>query len=228
MTLTLHYAPDNASLIIRLALEELGLPYQHVLVDRAAREQDSAAYRQINPHGLIPAFQTPDGALLETGAILLWLADRYPETLAPAPQDSARGDFLKWLFFLSNTLHPALRMTFYPDKYAPGHASDLRAHMQGEIIGHLNRINGAMIGPWFLGDAPSALDLYLAPMLRWMALYPVGYTDWFDLSRWPALLAMCTGLEARESTRAAQSAEGLGPRPFSAPQLARPPEGSAT
>ena len=39
----LHYAPDNASLIVRLALEEMGLPYRTVLVDRARREQDGAA-----------------------------------------------------------------------------------------------------------------------------------------------------------------------------------------
>ncbi|MEY8839828.1 glutathione S-transferase, partial [Cribrihabitans sp. XS_ASV171] len=42
-TLRLHYAPDNASLIIRLALEEMRLPYQAVLVDRAARAQDGTA-----------------------------------------------------------------------------------------------------------------------------------------------------------------------------------------
>ena len=39
--LRLHYAPDNASLCIRLALEELGLPYETVLVDRATQAQRS-------------------------------------------------------------------------------------------------------------------------------------------------------------------------------------------
>src|SRR5680860_279820 len=42
MTLILHYAPDNASLIVRLALEELELPYETRLVDRSVRAQDGA------------------------------------------------------------------------------------------------------------------------------------------------------------------------------------------
>ena len=73
----LHYAPDNASLIVRLALEELGVPYRTTLVDRATRQQDSAAFRALNPAGLIPVLETPDGPLSETGAILLWLVERH-------------------------------------------------------------------------------------------------------------------------------------------------------
>jgi hypothetical protein len=73
----LHYAPDNASLIIRLTLEEMGLPYQAVLVDRHSRAQKGAPYLALNPHGRIPVLETPEGAIYETGAILLWLADRH-------------------------------------------------------------------------------------------------------------------------------------------------------
>ena len=82
----LHYAPDNASLVIRLALEDMGLPYETVLVDRTTREQDSAAYRALNPAGLIPVLETPQGPVFETAAILLWLADTHGQ-LAPAPAD---------------------------------------------------------------------------------------------------------------------------------------------
>ena len=44
MTYRLHYAPDNASLIIRLVLEELGVPYATALIDRAARGQKAPEY----------------------------------------------------------------------------------------------------------------------------------------------------------------------------------------
>ena len=104
-SLRLHYAPDNASLCVRLALAELGVDYQTVLVDRATRAQKSPDYLALNPNGLIPVLGTPDGPLFETGAILLWLADTYGELL-PQP----RGHSLKWLFWLSNTLHAAERM----------------------------------------------------------------------------------------------------------------------
>ncbi|MCX8224579.1 MAG: glutathione S-transferase, partial [Sulfitobacter sp.] len=131
----LHYAPDNASLIIRLALEALGQPYRTVLVDRAASAQTSPAYLALNPHGLIPVLECPDGAIFETGAILLWLTDRHGE-LGPKVHSPKRADFLKWLFFISNTVHPALRMTFYPEKYAGAdarHQAALRSTMQAAL-----------------------------------------------------------------------------------------------
>jgi len=71
----LHYAPDNASLIIRLALDEIGAPYEAVLVDRQAEAQKAPAYLAMNPAGLIPVLETPQGPMFETGAILLWLGE---------------------------------------------------------------------------------------------------------------------------------------------------------
>ena len=61
MTYLLHFAPDNASLCIRLALEELRLPYQTALVDRDINAQRSPAYLALNPNGLIPVLETPHG-----------------------------------------------------------------------------------------------------------------------------------------------------------------------
>ncbi|WP_306151436.1 glutathione S-transferase family protein [Roseovarius sp. MMSF_3281] len=230
----LHYAPDNASLVIRLALEALDLPYETVLVDRAARAQKSDAYRALNPNGLIPALKTPDGPIFETAAILLWLADRHGH-LAPAPDGPDRARFLSYLFFLSNTLHAALRITFYPDQYI-GHDSAaqtrLRAHLQGEISRHLDMVEteAAKGHGWLCGASPSAVDLYLACLLRWARLYPQphGGNGWFSLPNWPQLHAMATRLDQSKPALAAIKAEGLGPTPFSAPQLATPPEGSAT
>ncbi|MFX0547112.1 glutathione S-transferase family protein [Roseovarius sp. S1116L3] len=228
MSLILHYAPDNASLIVRLAIEELGLPFETRLVDRAARAQQGPAYRRINPHGLIPALETSEGAIFETAAILLWLDGRSPGVLAPLPDARGRGDFLKWLIFVANTLHPALRMTFYPEKYCPGAEEALRRHMRGQILEHLAQMERAAAGPFFGGDAPSMIDLYLAPLLRWCALYPIGDTAWFTLDGLPKLMGICRKLEARPAVRRAARAEGLGDAPFSAPTLPNPPEGSAT
>lgn len=227
---TLHHAPDNASLIIRLALEEAGLPYACALVDRATRAQDSAAYRAINPAGLIPALQTDTGPIFETGAILLWLADRHPEAgLAPGCTDAQRGAFLKWLFFLSNTVHTDLRQLFYPALYVPpeataGHHALLSARMQR----HFALLDAAVQAAPALFAPPSALALYLCTLRRWCALYPKGGTGWFRPGDAPALAALSVSLESRPAARAAALAEGLGPHPFTAPTYATPPQGSAT
>lgn len=232
MTYRLHYAPDNASLIIRLVLEELGQPYETLLVERARNAQQSAAYLALNPNGLIPTLETPHGAVFETGAILLWLCDTHAK-LAPAPDSAARGDFLKWLFFTSNTLHSELRMLFYPAKYigeAPVEQTALRLGLQKSLAAHLQKLDRlAREGhPWFAAPTPSALDLYVVTLLRWLALYPKDGARWFSLSDTPHLYRLASQVECRASVQAAIKAEGLGPTPFTQPTYATPPEGSAT
>jgi glutathione S-transferase len=228
----LHYAPDNASLIIRLALEELHLPYTAVLVDRKAQAQRSAPYLALNPHGRIPVLETPDGAIFETGAILLWLADRHGG-LCPAPDHPDRGDALKWLFFLSNTLHAELRMLFYPEIYIgpdPAHHAALRVGLRASLAAHLARLE-AVAGAghaWLNADTPTVLDLYLAACLRWIALYPRDRAGWWDRDAAPHLARLCARIEARPATRACAMAEGLGEHPFTLPDYPIPPEGSAT
>ncbi|WP_245770646.1 glutathione S-transferase family protein [Roseovarius azorensis] len=224
----LHYAPDNASLIIRLVLEDLGVPYGTVLVDRAARAQRSPGYLALNPNGLIPVLETPDGVMFETGAILLWLVDRHGR-LAPGTDAPTRGDFLKWLFFLSNTVHSCLRMTFYPGQYVGGDAGAqamLRAQMQARFSEYLDMIE-TRAAPWFAADHASVLDYYLACLMRWRAIYPEGARGGYETRGWPRLHAMLERLEAGAPLRAAIRAEGLGKTPFTAPSWPDPPEGSA-
>jgi glutathione S-transferase len=229
----LHYAPDNASLIIRLALEEIGVPYQTVLVDRRVKAQKSPEYRQLNPAGLIPVLETPQGPIFETGAILLWLADTHG-TLAPAPSDPNRGAFLKWLFFVANTLHADLRMTFYPAHYvgnAPDAQDALRNAVQSRLCLHLGLLDdlAAQSPAWLSPNAPSVLTPYIACLMRWMTLYPVDSDrSWFALSDTPHLQTLLIAYEQRPATHAAQRIEGLGPTPFTAPIHATPSEGSPT
>ncbi|MDG1128185.1 glutathione S-transferase [Rhodobacteraceae bacterium EhC02] len=231
----LHYAPDNASLIVRLALEEMRLPYEAVLVDRRVAAQRSARYLALNPHGRIPVLETPDGAIFETGAILLWLADRHRTeacAMMPPCDHPDRTHALKWLFFLSNTLHAELRMLFYPALYVgddPAHQAALRARLQGSLTTHLARLDTAAAAghAWLNGAAPSILDYYLATCLRWIALYPVDLAGWRDRTATPHLEALCARIETRAATAICARAEGLGPHPFTQPAYPTPPEGSA-
>lgn len=225
----LHWVPDNASLVIRLALEEMGVEYDTVLVDRSKQAHKSAAYLKINPAGLIPALETPQGAIFETAAILLWLADQHG-CMAPAPDHPDRGAFLKYLFFTSNTLHITARMRFYPDQYlgddTAAHTT-LRAHLRGEIRRHLDLLEAAYAsGDGGLGWALSIVDVYVASICRWTMLYPAHEAkEWCQLAQWPGLRALAERLEARDCTKAAISAEGLGPTPFTNPTYPSPPIG---
>ncbi|MGB7269290.1 MAG: glutathione S-transferase family protein [Albidovulum sp.] len=224
----LHYAPDNASLVIRLALEEIGAPFRTELVDRAVRAQDSAAYRAVNPTGLIPALETPQGALFETAAILLWLSETHA-TLAPQPGSAERGAFLKWLFFTSNTLHADIRLHFYPENHAGSEVGlpGFREAVAQRILRHLGLMEAMACSKpsWFSPDHPSVLTLYLSCLLRWLALYPLDRHGWFDLGQFPALHAVACAMQTRPSAQRAAVAEGLGVSIFAAPDYANPPEG---
>lgn len=225
----LYYAPDNASLIVRLVLEELGQPYRTHLVDRTKREQDSAAYRAVNPTGLIPALETPAGVLTETAAILLWLSETHG-ALAPAPGANDRGAFLRWLFFASNTLHADLRLHFYPDRYVAGPDAlpGFRAATEARILAHLAIFEDlAQSRPaWFRPAAPSLLTFYVPTMLRWLALYPEDRQGWFDLTAFPGLAEIAAAMEIRPAAGAVALAEGLGHAIFTRPGQPNPPEGS--
>lgn len=226
----LHYAPDNASLVIRLVLEEMGLPYETALVDRGRNAQDGMTYRALNPNGLIPVLETPQGPIFETAAILLWLADTHGK-LAPSPDSPNRGAYLKWLFFASNTLHADLRILFYADKYIDwAHADALRDGIRPRLRAHLKLLDteAKQAPQWLHPENPSVLSYYLACMMRWMTLYPAQVDrSWYQLADTPYLQKILMQLESRPATRAAIAAEGLGVTPFTSPIHANPPEGSA-
>lgn len=64
----LHYHPSNASMAPHLVLEELAVPFELVLVDRANHAHKSPAYLALNPNGLIPVWVDGDLVLYETAA----------------------------------------------------------------------------------------------------------------------------------------------------------------
>lgn len=222
MHYVLHYAPDNASLIVRLALDVLEQPFETRLVDRGSNAQSSPAYLALNPNGLIPTLETGDGVMFETTAILLYLYGQHGNLMPDSGQ--AHASSLKWLVWLGNTLHPSQRMLFYPHLYTDGDHEDLRRPARKRITRLLTLLADAKDSDW-LEEPPSAMSCYLAPLLRWCAIY--GGPAWFDLADHPRLMDFARRMEQTKATARAITAEGLGSHPFTAPERPNPPEGSA-
>ena len=222
---TLHFAPDNASLVVRLVLEALGQPYRTVLIDRARREQDGEAYRRLNPAGLIPVCEIDGVAVFETGAIVLMLADRAGH-LMPPPGHADRGRLLAWLFHVSNTVHANLRLVFYPHLLGGGTGTAPDRLARDRVRRGFGLLDGALgeSGASFLGGAaPSVVDYYVATCLRWSQLYPLADPLVSDPAAWPTLTAMARTLQDRPEAHRARAAEGIPAPLFVAP---RPPDGS--
>lgn len=231
MTLRLHWSPDSANLVVRVALEELALDYEAVRVDRARGGLGAPEYLRLNPQGLLPVLEDGDLVLFETGAILLHLADRVgrlgPE--GPEARDRrARAAFLRWLFYVSNTLHADLRAAFYSRRYVDSDEAvgALRSGIAQRVGGHCTLLE-AQLSPegWLVGAAPTLVDIYLALCLRWARLYPGGQPVLGDLEAWPRLGAALAALEARPAVMRAFAAEHIGGRPLTAPT---PPDLPAT
>ena len=107
--ITLHYYPGNANLTPHMLLEELGVPFELVLVDRVNGAHKSAEFLKLNPNGRIPVLVDGDLVLFETAAICLHLVDTHADAhLAPPLATPERAHFYKWLIWSSNTLHAML------------------------------------------------------------------------------------------------------------------------
>jgi glutathione S-transferase len=220
VTLTLWHIPDWGSSIIRLALEEQGQPYQLQMMDWDAGDFDAPAFRAVNPLGLIPALETPDGPMFETAAILLWLNARHGG-LAPAPTDPARAAFLSWLMFTSNTVHTTVMALIHPDRLAGPDAADEVARLSLERLteqaAHLETLLTTQAPPW-LTPAQPVLGHYLGILLRWAAYLPEDPALRFSLAPFPALRAMLSAHEATPAARRVAEADNLGPHPYTAPE----------
>jgi glutathione S-transferase len=174
-TLTLHYYPSNASFTPHVLLRELGLPFALRKVDRANQGHKSPEYLKLNPNGLIPVLVDGAQVLYETAAIVLHLVDKVPAAgLAPALGTAERGEFYKWLVWLSATLQSQMPIYFYSDRYvAAGNAAgaaEVKAQAERRIEALIDLIEAHLAstgGPWMLGAAYSALDIYTFMLCRW-------------------------------------------------------------
>ena len=92
---TLYYSPGTASMVVHLALLEIGAPYRLELVDLDNDAQHSPAYLKLNPHGVVPALMIDGKPMTESAALLMMLAERHPEAhLAPAMGTRERDEWM--------------------------------------------------------------------------------------------------------------------------------------
>jgi glutathione S-transferase len=170
----LHHVPSTAAMVPHILLEELGVPYQRVPIDREHGALDSPAYRALNPNGLIPVLEDGDLVLYETAAICLHLSDTHPQAgLMPALGTPARAHAYKWLMWLTNTLQATLIVYFYPHRWVEeGSATqdEVKAVAKRRVGGLLDQLDAELArhgGPWFLGEGYSLIDAYVFTLCRW-------------------------------------------------------------
>ncbi|MBN3755840.1 glutathione S-transferase [Paraburkholderia sp. Tr-20389] len=158
----LYYWPKTRAFRALWMLEEASVHYELAHVNIRAGEQDTTNFHHINPMCKLPALDDDGVQVAESGAVLLYLADRFPEANLGAPVgDPLRGRFLQWLFFTPGCLEPAMA-----EKLTGASGNSFSFGW-----GNLERVKAAIDmaldeGEWLLGERFSAADLLLAGTLQ--------------------------------------------------------------
>ena len=171
----LHYYPGFISLAPHIIIEEIGLDYELAFVNLHKRlsNDDSNPYLALHPDGLVPVLEEDGLVLYESTAIILHLLEcNGGATFIPQEGSMLRPQFYKWLMWLSTGLHANLSLYLHPNKVAVsvGAQAEVRDAAERRVDAQLDRVDEELarhVGPWFLGDAYSAIDAYLFTLARW-------------------------------------------------------------
>ena len=204
---TLYYSPGSASMVVHLALLEIGVPHRLELVDFEHDAQHSPEYLRLNPRGQVPTLLIDGQPYFESAALLMLLAERHPEArLAPSPGSALRADHFQWIVFFANAIGPAYRQWFYPpDLGSEEHPPFVREALRQKIEGAWSLVDAhlATHGPYMLGAEFSAVDLLALMYMRWSRNMPRPVTAW------SALKPYADRLRARPSWARLYEIEGL-------------------
>ncbi len=197
--LTFYTNPQSRGRIARWMLEEVGAPYDTVVLDYAS-SMKADDYRAINPMMKVPAIRHGDKVVTEGAAICAYLAAAFPEAdLAPRPDELA--DYYRWLFFAAGPLEAAVTnrsMNFEPNSDQQRMAGygyfDLAATVFDAAVAR---------HPYIAGDRFTAADVFVGSAAMW-------YTQFGLLPKTEAMTGYIARLAERPAyRRAAEIDDGL-------------------
>ncbi|KAI8910694.1 hypothetical protein DFJ77DRAFT_470736 [Powellomyces hirtus] len=171
------------SAVVEAVLELLGEPYEYTAIDwkvmKAGGTSDAISrLAQHNPLKQVPTFITREGVTMtESAAIVLHLLDTHAATandMGLRPQDAkTAAQFLNWMMFVPVNIYAVLTLNDFPHRWLPDTADQKLIDAFGEKVdqrlwGNFKIMNDAVVGPYFLGEEMTALDVYLAMVTQWI------------------------------------------------------------
>ncbi|HXQ45196.1 MAG TPA: glutathione S-transferase family protein [Caulobacteraceae bacterium] len=170
--ITIYGEKGFGSVPVEAALTLIGIPYQVLSPSKPFDVADDAAIAAVNPQRQVPALVFPGGEVMtESAAILIWLADRYPDArLAPPPLQRKRAAYLRWMSFVSSAIYALFWIRDDPSRVIEGESEGKRLRERlAERIAGCWQVMDSQINPgrYLLGGELSVLDLYVAVVSRW-------------------------------------------------------------
>ena len=171
--ITLYGAAGSGSVPVEAAMTLIGLDYRIIEAATWEGEAERDKVAVANPMRQIPALILPSGeTLTESAAILIWLADAYPEArLGPRLDDPRRAQFLRWMTFIPAAIYSMFWVRDVPSRLV-GEDAAAQAELKQRTLERIADCWGIMDsqitpGRFLLGDELSVLDLYVAVASRW-------------------------------------------------------------
>ena len=193
--LQLYSLPTPNGVKASIMLEETGLPYEPHLVSFDAQEQMSPEFLSLNPNNKIPAIIDPNGprgrplALFESGAILIYLAEKTGRFLPRDPAD--RYLAIQWLMFQMGGIGPMFGQVGFFNKFAGKDYEDKRP--RDRYVAEAKRLLRVLDGQlekqaWIAGEEYTIADVATFPWVRnLIGFYEagglVGITDFPNVTR---------------------------------------------
>jgi GST-like protein len=178
---------------VALFLEEAGLAYQPLPVDTRKGEQFSPAYLAINPNAKVPSIVDGEVTVFDSGAILLYLAEKTGKFL-PAATSVARGELLSWLMFVASGVGPYSGQAVHFRHHATEKLPYAVNRYVYEAKRHFSIADGRLATRrYMLGDAYTIVDIALWGWAR-MATFVLGDEAWSSL---PNLKRLVDEINAR-------------------------------
>jgi GSH-dependent disulfide-bond oxidoreductase len=178
---------------IHIAMEELGLPYTVVPVNIGKDEQFRPEFLAITPNHRIPAIVDPDGPdgelrLFESGAILIYLAEKTGRLLPKAPQ--ARLMALQWLMFQMGGVGPMFGQFNHFAAYAP-EKLPYAIERYGNEVKRLHRVLEKRLSasPYLAGEEYSIADIATFPWVRNPDRRGIDLAEYPAVQRWHDAIA---------------------------------------
>ena len=171
--LQLYSVPTPNGVKVSIMLEEIGLPYEPHAIAFGDEGTRSPEFLSLNPNGKIPAIIDPDGpggahmGLFESGAILLYLADKTGKLLPADP--AGRYETLAWVFFQMGGVGPMFGQVGYFNKFAGREIEDKRPleRYREESKRLLSVMETRLDGrTWMMGDDYTIADVSLLGWVR--------------------------------------------------------------
>lgn len=198
MSLTFYYSPQSSATPIHWTLQELGIPYEKVLVDLKKNEQKKPEFLKLNPNGRVPLLVHDGVPIFESVAIQLYLGELFgvAKGLYPPPGPQ-RGEVMKWIAWTNVTIGDALsRFGRNVGSWAPEDERNAKAGARArDEVEALLRILEEALGDkeYLVGNKFTLADLHLSSWMEYVRM--MG----FDLSGYPkigAWIARCTARPA--------------------------------